>query len=147
MRIKQTSSKTWKNALKPILARTHVKKMIDDEKELILILDPSIEDSNGESINEIATLAVNNVTEIVKEDHLGARRVFKFHSVESAEKTRKEIGDINTEELEKKSNILLKKLKIIHSRKRVRRREVMMVTELRRSSRENLSPVKEKLRR
>ncbi|XP_058785330.1 uncharacterized protein LOC131660174 [Vicia villosa] len=69
------------------------------------------EELNGESTDEIEALADNNVTNIVEEDNLGARRVLKFDSVDeidgkSTEKTTEELGDINTDtdELEKKQH-------------------------------------------
>ncbi|CAI8584381.1 unnamed protein product [Vicia faba] len=65
-----------------------------------------LEELNGESIDEIETLAENNVTEIIDKYNLGSRRVFKFDFVDDeidekfTEKTTEEFGDTKTDELE-----------------------------------------------
>ncbi|CAK8568984.1 unnamed protein product [Lathyrus sativus] len=65
-----------------------------------------LEESNGESVDEIEALVDNNVTETVMEDGVGARRVLKFDSLDDeldgkfTEKTTEE----NTDELEKKQH-------------------------------------------
>ncbi|KAL5070887.1 hypothetical protein RYX36_021774 [Vicia faba] len=69
-----------------------------------------LEELNNESIDEIETLAENNVTETVDKDGLVVRRVLKFNFVDDeidgkfTEKTTEEFGDTKTDELEEKQH-------------------------------------------